>query len=201
VNVLVPILGLLLLQQQDVSLLLEHATPPNHPLGTQATGISVFEVEIDGRTGTVQTRQLYGRTPFIAPGANALMSWAFAIPPGTSTARTTVTFLFRSPAIYSVPISAPSVRPWAISQDMPALPQEVVDPGYPHTSVAQGVVVFVLRINANGAVIGVEKFSGDDGLFNQAVAAMKKWKFSPARIDNKPVDSTAYAVISFVRPT
>jgi hypothetical protein len=93
------------------------------------------------------------------------------------------------------------VKPWAGSQNTSALPQEIVDPGYPVTSVAEGIVVLIARINIEGAVIGVEKFSGDAVLFNHAQTALKRWKFSPARISNKPVNSTAYVVISFVRPT
>jgi hypothetical protein len=36
-----------------MSLLLEHGIPPAHPPGTLATGVSVVEVEMDGRTGAV----------------------------------------------------------------------------------------------------------------------------------------------------
>jgi hypothetical protein len=199
--IVISILGLLLLQQQDVSLLLEHAMPPSRPTGTLATGVSVVEVEMDGRTRSMQTRQLYGRTPFITPGLNALMTWGFAVPPGSSSARTSVTFLFRSPAIYGISIPAPAVKSWAGSQTTSALPQEIVDPGYPLESAAEGVVILAVRINTEGVVTGVERFSGDAGLFDQTQTALKSWKFSPARISNKPVSSTAYVVISFVRPT
>jgi Gram-negative bacterial TonB protein C-terminal len=199
--VLTPILGLLLFQQQDVSLLLEHATPPSRPVSTLATGLSVVEVEVDGRTRSMQTRQLYGNSPFVTPALNALMSWGFAVPPGVSSARTSITFLFRSPAIYPVPIPPPAVKRWAGSPDTSALPQEIVDPGYPPAAVAEGTVVLLAKINADGIVIGVEKFSGDAALFDQSQIALKKWKFSPARIANKPVSSSAYVVISFIRPT
>ena len=199
--VVISILALLLFQQQDMSLLLDHATPPSRPFATVATGVSVVEVEVDGRTRSMQTRQLYGKSPFVTPGLNALMSWGFSVPQGVPSARTSVTFLFRSPAIYSVSITPPAVQPWAGSPNISALPQEIVDPGYPPTSVAEGILVLTLRINTEGNVIGVEKFSGEAVLFEQARLALKNWKFSSARIANKPVSSTAYVVISFVRPT
>lgn len=200
-RIVFPILGLLLLQQQDVSLRLEHGTPPAHPLGTLATGVSVVEVEVDGRTGAQQTRSLYGKSPFVTPGLNALMGWGFAVPPGTDIARTSVTFLFRSPVIYAVNLPAPAIKPWGRGLDTSALPKEIVDPGYPVTSVAEGVVILAARITTEGIVIGVEKVSGDATLFEQSQLALKSWKFSPARISNKAVNSTAYVVISFVRPT
>jgi hypothetical protein len=192
---------LLLLQQHDVSLVLEHAMPPSRPGGTLATGLTVVEVEMDGRTRSVQTRQLYGRAPFATAGLNALMSWGFAVPPGVASARTSVTFLYRSPAIYPVPIPSPVVKPWAGSANTSALPQEVVDPGYPSAVAAEGTVVLAARIDSEGRVIGVEKFNGDAALFEQSQIAVKNWRFSPARIANRPVSSTAYVVISFVRPT
>jgi hypothetical protein len=192
---------LLLFQPQDLSLLLEHAMPPSRPIGALATGLTVVEVEMDGRTRSLQTRQLYGRAPFVTPGLNALMSWGFAVPPGAASARTSVTFLFRSPAIYAVPIPSPAIKPRTGTANTSALPQDIVDPGYPAASAAEGTVVLVVRIDAEGRVIGVEKFSGDAGLFEQSQIALKNWKFSAARIANRPVSSTAYVVISFVRPT
>lgn len=198
---LTPVLTLVLLQQQDMSLLLEHAMPPSRPIGTLATGLTVVEVEMDGRTRSVQTRQLYGRAPFVTAGLNALMSWGFAVPPGVASARTSVTFLYRSPAIYAIPIPSPGVKPWRDPANTSALPQEVVDPGYRSAAAEEGTVVLVVRIDAEGRVIGVEKFSGDAALFEQSQIAVKNWKFSPARIANRPVSCTAYVVISFVRPT
>ena len=79
----------------------------------------------------MQTRQLYGKSPFVTPGLNALMSWGFAVPPGIPSARASITFLFRSPAIYAVSIPPPAVKPWAGPTNTSALPQEIVDPGYP----------------------------------------------------------------------
>ena len=197
---MLPLLGLLLLQQ-DGSLLLEHGVAPAHPLNTSATGVSVVEVEMDGRTRGQQTRLLYGKAPFVTPGLNSLMSWSFAVPPGTDVARTSVTFLFRSPATYAVKVPSMAVKPWGRGLDTSALPQEIVDPGYPVTSVAEGVVILAAKINTEGTVTDVEKVSGDAALAEQSRLALKNWKFSPARISAKPVNSTAFVVISFVRPT
>jgi hypothetical protein len=197
----IPIPASLLLQPQDMSLLLEHATPPSRPVNTLATGISVVEVEVDARTHSMQTRQLNGNSPFVTPGLNALMRWGFAVPPGVASARTSVTFLYRSPAIYSVPIRLSAVKPWAGSPNTSALPKEIVDPGYPPAAVAEGILIVVLRIGPEGNVIGIEKFSGEAVFFEQSQNALKNWRFSPARIANQPVTSSAYVVISFVRPT
>lgn len=67
-----------------------------------------------------------------------LMGWRFALPQDTDLSRTSITFLFRSPAIYSSRIPTLTIRPWAPGLDSAELPQRVVDPGYPVTSIAQG---------------------------------------------------------------
>jgi hypothetical protein len=196
------IVGLLLLiQQPDLSLEVDHSVAPAHPLNTLATGVSVVEIELNGRTGGQQTRLLYGTSPFAAPGLNALMSWGFALPPQTNIARTSITFLFRSPAGYPVSIPPIAIKPGSRGPDSSAIPQEIVDPGYPMTSTAQGAVIFAVRISAEGAVTGVKTISGDSSLAGQSQQAVKNWRFSPARTSGKEVSSTAYVVISFVRPT
>ncbi len=199
--VALPVLGLLLLQQPDPSLLVEHIVIPAHPLNTVATGVSVVEIELNGRTGRQQTRLLYGSSPFVAPGLNALMSWGFALPPEAGTARTSVTFLFRSPAIYAVNIPRIAVKSGGHRSNSPAVPLDILDPGYPAASVAQGAVALAVNVNSDGLVTSVRRISGDPSLVEQSVRALTSWRFSPARISGKPVSSTAYVVISFLRPT
>ena len=196
-----PIIGLLLLQEPDLSLRVEHAVAPTHPLNTLATGVSVLEIEVNGRTGGQQTRLLYGSSPFVSPGLNAVMSWGFALPPETEVARTSITFLYRSPAIYTVGIPPVTVKSGARGPTASALPREIVDPGYPMRSIAQGSVVFAVKVHADGSVTDVQTISGDDSLAQHSQQTLKKWRFLPATISGKPVSSTAYVVISFVRPT
>jgi TonB family protein len=196
-----PLLGISLLQDRDLSLRVERSVPPSHPVNTLATGVTVVEIELDGLTGGLKTRPLYGEQPFATSALKALMGWRFALPPEADLARTSITFLFRSPAIYAARIPALAVRPWAPGLDIPALPQEVVDPMYPAASTAQGVVILAAKVSAEGEVTGVETVSGDALLAEQSRAAVKAWRFSPARKSMRNVPSTAYIVVSFVRPT
>jgi len=62
-------------------------------------------------------------------------------------------------------------------------------------------LILAVKISAAGAVTGVETISGDAALAGQSQQAVKNWRFSPARTSGKEVSSTAYVVISFVRPT
>jgi hypothetical protein len=89
------------LDQEDVSLRVQTAVPPSHPVRTLATGVVVAEVESNETTGALQTRMLHGDPPFVRAAQDALWHWRFASPPGVIRSRTSITFLFRSPAFYS----------------------------------------------------------------------------------------------------
>jgi hypothetical protein len=69
------------------------------------------------------------------------------------------------------------------------------------TATAEGAVVFAVRIDDTGDVSGIETLVGIETLTEKARLAVKEWKFSPAIASGKKVPSTAFVVISFVRPT
>ena len=193
--------GLALVQTGDLSLRATRAAPAIHPRNTVASGLSVIEVELDQTTDTLRTRVLYGKSPFSASAVDAIKQWRFAAPPGANITRTSVTFLFRPPAIYSVAVLDAAVKPWMPGEDSSALPQQVIDPGYPPTSVAQGSVILEAHVSRDGIVTAVQTTSGDRSLSGQAERAVKTWRFSPAQISGKAVEATAFVVISFVQPT
>jgi TonB family protein len=85
--------------------------------------------------------------------------------------------------------------PSAIQNPMPLYPEKYRNSGI------QGVVVLEVSINEFGIVsdIKVTKslMKGDDGLDVAAINAVYKWKFRPATLDNKPVNSKVNIPISF----
>ena len=200
-NILMVLIALSLLEEQDISMRAQRVEPPAHPVNTLATGLVVVEIEIERTTGKMQTRVLCGESLFVPSALEALERWRFVTPPEPHIGRTSVTFFFRPPSIYSVKIGAMTIRPWDLDGDFPALPQEIIDPGYPPTSLATGAVILEVRVNASGIVTGAGPVSGIEPMTDQAQEAVKQWRFSPARISGKAVPSTVFVVISFVLPT
>jgi hypothetical protein len=186
--------------QRDLSLHVQHAFSPAHPRQTLATGLVVAEIIVNPATGGVQTRALHGERPFLISALDSLMSWRFSPPAGAVHSRTSISFLFRSPVLYSVDLGEIAIRPWMPGEDCPALPQKVIDPSYPTGSQAEGAVILEVGVNAEGAVTRIETVNDIDDLTEHAKAAVGDWKFSPAIVAGKPVASTAYVVISFVAP-
>ena len=187
--------------QRDIPLQVEHVEPPAHPVNTIAPGLVVIEVEIERISGKIQTRVLCGEPPFAASALEALMRWRFSVPRDTDISRTSVSFFFRPPAMYPVKSGAPAVCPWNLDHDFPALPQQVVDPGYPPTSLATDAAILEVEVSEAGVVTRTKTIAGVRPLTDMAEEAVKRWRFSPARVAGKRAPGTAFVVISFVRPT
>ena len=200
-HIFLALVALSLLEQGDISLRVQRVEPPAHPVNTLATGLVVVEIDIERTTSKMQTRVLSGESPFVHSALEALERWRFAAPPEADIGRTSVTFLFRPPAIYSVKIGAMALRPWNLDQDFAALPQEIIDPGYPPTSLATGAAILEVRVNASGIVTGTRPLDGITPLTDRAQETVKNWRFSPARISGKTAPSTVFVVVSFVLPT
>jgi hypothetical protein len=187
-------------EQRDISLKVQLAEPPMRPVHVWAPGLAVTEIVVNKTTGGVQTRALHGEPPFLFYVMDALMRWRFSPSPAVVDSRTSITFLFRPPVFYSLDLGNSVIRPWMPGEDAPALPQRVIDPGYPAGSLSSGAVILEVDVSVQGAVTGIETVNGVDELTDLAKAALRDWKFSPATFSGKAVPSTAYVVISFVVP-
>ena len=94
----------------------------------------------------------------------------------------------RTERAYQVKISAPE-------------PLHKVDPRYVATAVeerVEGTVRLAFVISADGRVYGIERVKGiDDRLDTSAMEALKKWEFTPAMLDGKPIAVDALVEIPF----
>lgn len=72
--------------------------------------------------------------------------------------------------------------------------KEKVEPEYPPMAKQlrlEGNVQLEARIGENGTVEDVKPLTGNAVLMNAAVAAIRKWKFTPFVSDGKPVKAVA----------
>jgi len=60
---------------------------------------------------------------------------------------------------------------------------------YPITSVASGTVVLEADLDDAGAITSVRVVRGIPSLTEEAVRALRKWRFEPARLNNHPIAS------------
>mgnify|MGYP003353047962 CR=1 FL=1 len=196
----VALLAVSSLDDNGAALRVDRAVAPAHPVMTMAAGVVVVQVDMDRKSEGTGFRVLEGQPPFLNSAMNALGQWEFSLSPGASSGMTSVTILFRPPSLFSVPIKLKAKWPEVLGTSRSALPSEIVDPGYPMTSVAQGAVVLAVEIDADGNVGAMETLRGIDALTEQARDAVKYWKFSPATVQNVSRPSKVSVVISFVAP-
>ncbi|QJR11072.1 hypothetical protein DSM104443_02143 [Usitatibacter rugosus] len=72
-------------------------------------------------------------------------------------------------------------------------------PAYAKRAREQGVVMLRVRVDASGGVEGIEihKSSGSQRLDDAALAAVKRWRFAPARMGDRPISGVALVPIHF----
>ncbi len=91
---------------------------------------------------------------------------------------------------------------FADSKSEPPVPVRTVAPDYPdelRREGISGVVMVKCTIDEQGNVTDVEVEKSTNGAFEKpALAALKKWRFKPARQDGNPVSMKVSIPIKFV---
>jgi len=81
---------------------------------------------------------------------------------------------------------------------------ERVEPAYPETAGGKqtsGKVVVKATISKSGSVTGVQWVSGNELFRDSAFAAVKQWRYQPASLNGKPIESDLEIALQFHRPT
>jgi|SRR3989304_5276536 len=74
------------------------------------------------------------------------------------------------------------------------------DVDYPIKSIAEGTVVLQVTVKTAGEAEEVKVLRGVPSLTEEALRSIKKWKFTAAKLDGKPIRSTVPVVFVFTRP-
>lgn len=107
--------------------------------------------------------------------------------------------------VFGIPDAPPSTEPEGpiqVGGDVKA-PERIFDPQPQYTEIArkariQGVVIVQAIIDKEGAVTNVKVLKGlPMGLSEEAVSAIKTWKFKPATLNGKPVDVFYNLTVNF----
>lgn len=134
---------------------------------------------------------LTGDTPFVEPVQQALSGWRLN---DTDNGNILVVVNFRTPNLYSTGSAAQRVTQADLLPGV-AYPRTIVEPTYPANSLGQGSAVMRVALNDSGAVTKVKVIQGLGNLTAPCVAAVKKWRFAPARNGKgMAMPSEAYAV-------
>jgi hypothetical protein len=189
---------LIFMQPQPAAL--KYAAAPAVPLDTPFAGVVVLAVQ-PGVLGDVQkTTPLVGGSPFLEPSVAAVANWQFN-PVGGQGKQPPVsaTIVYRARQIFSS-VGAIEFPEWQLAPDRPPTPRVIVEPIYPVNSIAEGVVIFQLKISPEGLIDDIATVQDVPSLTDAARKAVQGWTFSPGTIASKPAAGTAIVAISFLRP-
>ncbi len=178
-----------------------------YPIRSVAYGTVVLEAAV-GETGEVtRVRVVRDIVSLTSEAVRAVKAWKFQPAklngnPVPSQVTVAVTFNPRTffPSDVPLPPLTPTkeegakpryVPPGVVSASFPAFPVIAVSPG----TVALGVLV-----DEKGEVEQVKVLKDTPPLTEEAIKALKRWKFTPARFDETPVRATIVVAIVFTLP-
>jgi len=144
---------------------------------------------------------LHGEQPLADAARAALQSWRFS--PGIVRLRVPVIVSFRNPGLLTAAPATQRLSPPGLTNENRALayPVQVVESSYPANALGQGSAVLQLGIDEEGLVSSVETVKSPGTLTEACSAAVRKWRFRPARDkQGRSIPSDAFAVCVYRVP-
>jgi len=92
-------------------------------------------------------------------------------------------------ALLLVAIGGVAALAWQDEEFEDAFPLTTVDPVVSPMTYQGGTVVLRVSVSATGGVSDIEVVTGHPGLTDAVLAAVRQWRFRPARQENRPVPS------------
>ena len=77
---------------------------------------------------------------------------------------------------------------------------ETEEAAYPVLAIFPGTVVLEVTVSLTGEVEDVKVVQDAPPFTQEALRAVKKWKFKPAKLDGQPISSLVPVAFSFSRP-
>ena len=101
-------------------------------------------------------------------------------------------------ALFSVTLCAKTQKPSVDFQPPQVI--STVEPSYPPNTVTGGTVILKITVGPSGEVEDVQVLQQAKGFTQQAIKAVRKWTFEPAKLDGKPVKASIPVAFSFSQP-
>jgi TonB family protein len=162
--------------------------PPN-----AVSGGTVVAAVLSGAVGVSDIKILSGEEPFVSASRAALQRWN--LHPEKDGADLVVVH-FRQPNLHYIGDAGEEIRCVGANPSMPC-PKYVVAPAYPPQAVGQGSVILKVEVAADGSVLDVRTLQAMGVLTDVSVAAVRKWKFTPAE-DERGIREASHAYAVFV---
>jgi len=185
---------------------------PDIPIAAMGGG-EVFVEAIVSDTGSVSdVRLLRATPPFEAGVVSAVRGWRFtpaeeetAETPGAPRERNRlrssvlVAAVFRPPTL-NTPTFGESPKDVAAPSPDVAFPASTIQPPYPPTALASGVVLVEVALAPDGRITGTRVVRSAPPFDGAAVDAAKQFTFRPGRLHGAAAPQFAYIIFGFRQP-
>lgn len=185
------------------------------PVQALGGGEVLLELTVSSTGGVSAVRALRATSPFTETLSQAVRGWRF-VPaeeeiepepgrPGDLKLRKVVDStvlvagLFRPPALNTPTFGEPP-KDLASASDEAPFPLATVMPAYPPLARDSGVVLVEVHVDLRGDVVDAVAIRSAPPFDGAALDAARRWKFRPARLHGRSVDTLAYIVFAFRQP-
>ena len=177
--------------------------PAPYPPQSLFGGEVILDALVDSSGKLTDAQVIHGDSPFLNEAQGAVQTWSFrpARMEGRDVeARVAIAFEFAEPFLPSPKRRTHSYDEPADADDRAPVPIYTVEPEYPVNSVAEGSVVVLGIVDAEGQLTSTKVIRDNGPLTDATIAAMKQWRFVPGKQAGKNVESSVIVVAAFRRP-
>jgi len=177
-------------------------------------GEVLLEVSVDKTGAVTAMKPLRETATFTERMTQTVKTWRFEpaladIPasrrkpggPATEAVETKILVagVFRRPSVIGITLGEPIKDVGTASTDIP-YPTSLITPPYPPGTMAPGVVLVEVRVDASGNVTEAKIRVPSPGYDSAALSTARQWKFRPAKVGGSGAASVAYIVFGFPTP-
>lgn len=175
-------------------------------------GQAIFELVISPSGGVTTVTPLRTTPPFTALVAGAVGGWQFTpaeddtIGPdgkpagrGPVPSKVLVAALYRAPTL-KTPTLGERPKNVALASADVAFPTATAEPPFPVQAQSAGVVLIEAQVDATGKVADVKVIGSSPPFDSAAIEAARKWRFRPARVGRRAIESYVYLIFGFPEP-
>lgn len=190
--------------EKDVSVPLPvSVVPAPYPPQSLFGGEVILDASIDSDGKLTDAKVIHGDSPFLDKAQSAVQTWSFRparVEEGAVEERIAIAFEFAEPYLPSPKRRTHSYSEPPETDDRAPVPICTVEPEYPANGVAEGSVVVLGVVDADGQLSSTKVIREEGPLTSATIKAMREWRFVPGRKAGKNIASAVVVVAAFRRP-
>lgn len=177
--------------------------PAPYPPQSLFGGEVILDALVGANGNVTDINVVHGDPPFLDKAQRAVQTWSFRparIDDRETDERVAVAFEFAEPYLPSPKQRTHTYPEPPDSDDRAPLPVYTVEPEYPVNAVAEGSVIVLGMVDAQGQLTATLVIRDAEPLTAATVSAMHQWRFIPGKKAGQTIASAVIVAAAFRRP-